>query len=190
MPLLFKGVRAGTHWHTNDATKTGFTAWASTMPHDLDMMMLHISEATVYSPYISLTVSYAVACSYAGSAATGSAAPTSPGYVYMVRVPDPLPSDLTLYDPVKEIGTRTPTPPAHIPYQHEGMPEYIFGVIDPRNFSGNLLAYRLGSGGKVMAQPHIPSQHLKTLVCALRDAELLVLKEIPAGYVLHRITVP
>jgi hypothetical protein len=95
-----------------------------------------------------------------------------------------------IYDPVKEIGTRTPAPPAKIPYQHEGMPDYLFGVIDPTNFSNTLVAYRLASGGRVAPQPDAPTQHLLTLVCALRDAELMAYREIPAKYVLHRIPVP
>ena len=198
MPLLFRGVAFGSHWQIHDATASGFTPHIRGTPHSINMMMMHIVGATPVSPYMSLTSSYAVAYSYAAgvTASTGTVhlpTPANPGYVYFIDIPDPLPPHaphVQLFDPVKEIGAMAPLPPTQVPYQHEGKPEYLLGIVDPRRFHRYMRSYRLGAGGQVTSRPDTPSQHLLTLVCALRDAELLAYDYIPPDYVVHRIPVP
>ena len=188
MPTLFKGVRFDSHWYKNNAKSSGgFTAQKRGDPHTINGMMRHIMGATHISPYISLTVSYAVAYGYAagvtaGTGTTHLATPTNPGYIYMIDLPDPLPPTLQVFDPIREIGAMTPPPLAHTPYQHEGKAEYLFGIINA-HYRPLLLSYRLAYGGTVDIQPHAPSQHLLTLVNALRDAELLVYDWIPSMYI-------
>ena len=197
MPLLFKGAAFGSYWQIHDATVSGFTPHTRGTLHSINMMMLHIIGATTLSPYMSLTASYAVAHSYAAGVTAGTGTvhlptPVNPGYVYLVDIPDPLPPHaphVQLFDPVKEIAAMAPQPPTHIPYQHEGKPEYLLGIIDPRRFHRYVQSYRLGAGGRVTSHPDTPSQHLLTLVCALRDSELLAYDCIPDDYVVQRIPV-
>jgi hypothetical protein len=189
MPLLYRGVANGTHWHRNDARVSGFTAHSRGISHSVNIMMMHICQATVFTPYISLTSSLGVACSYAGVASSGMATAASPGYVYTIDIPNPLPPDIQLYDAVHEIAT---TIPSHLPqtlYQHEGRPEYLLGVADS-SFSHHLLSYYFDPAGHLTSQNDAPSQYLRTLVHALRDAELLAYDSIPAKYIKHRIAVP
>ena len=192
MPSLFKGVRFNSYWYKNDATSVGFTAQKRGEPHSLARLMTHITGATHISPYISLTNSYAVAYGYAAGVTAGAGTihlptPTNPGYVYIIDIPDPLPPSVQLFDPVREIGRMTPLPLPHTPYQHEGKPEYLFGIVSA-HYRRLLRSYRLTSGGTVDDQPDTPSQHLLTLVYALRDAEILAYDWIPDMYVRDHCT--
>jgi hypothetical protein len=153
-------------------------------------MMHHINGATIHTPYISLTSSLGVARTYAEVGRFGTATPANPGYIYLIDIPDPLPANVRLYDPVKEIANNVPNPPLSIPYQHEGTQDYLLGVVNPAVFKSHLQAYRFTgiSAGKVSfsIQPQVPSLQLLTIVRALRDAETLAFEEIPGNWVIHR----
>ena len=65
MTTFYKGSAIGTHWHANDARQLGFTARAPEANPSTEALIHHIASGTHYSPYISLTRSYAVAWDYA-----------------------------------------------------------------------------------------------------------------------------
>lgn len=52
-----------------------------------------------------------------------------PTYVYEIEIPDPLPGEVQILDPVKEVA-KILLPPAMRPsYQHDGSQEFLIGVI-------------------------------------------------------------
>jgi hypothetical protein len=160
------------------------------MHHSVPLMMHHINGATIHTPYISLTASLGVARTYAEVGRFGTATSANPGYVYLIDIPDSLPANVCLYDPVKEIANSVPNPPLSIPYQHEGTQDYLLGVVNPAVFKSHLQAYRFAgvSAGRAVVNIHsqAPSQQLLTIVRALRDAEVLALGMIPGNWVIHR----
>ena len=125
MPIFYKGASPGTHWHTHDATSIGFTSRNPGMLPDTDRVMQHISRGND-SPYISLTRSYGVAYSYAVAGAISS----DPGFIYEVVIDDPIPGTMQMLDPVKVVAASAPAPLASVPYQHDGLPEFLISVVD------------------------------------------------------------
>ena len=166
MARYYKGAGVGTHWQglNNDARRTGFTARRRGYPRLSDLRD-HIVIGTTLSPYISLTASFAVALDYA---VRGPMSPTTnqPAYVYVIDIPRPLPSGLTLIDPIEQIATLTPSPPGSLPYHHTGPPITTIG-----------------------SAPYLPPL-LKALLYAERDAEVLAVNNIPAAYVSGRYNIP
>ena len=67
MATFYKGAGIGTHWHTHDARRVGFTARSPSTQPGPETLIEHIAIGTANSPYISLTRSYAVAWDYAMS---------------------------------------------------------------------------------------------------------------------------
>ena len=186
MPIFYRGAGVGTYWHGINVRITGFTARHPGMTPTGDRLMEHIARGAIASPYISLTRSYAVAWDYA---VNGTRRPTeqAPGYVYEVEIEGRPPLGLTIVDPVREVASQLPTPLASLSYQHNGLPSFLLGVVDPLTM-GNFLLDAVpqvpGSVGPVTASS--PAMHLMALVRALRDAEILAVGNIPASCVRFR----
>jgi hypothetical protein len=183
MPIFYKGAGPGTHWNVNDATVGGVTAHSPSLSHSPDRVVRHIIGGSTFSPYTSLTRSYAVAWDYAlhAGSLTVVATKATPGYVYVIDIPDPLPPGLVLFDPVVELGGSLSSPGALVSYQHDGSPQFLIGVVSPRRHR----RYRVGPCVKAppapSGPPSAPSPSLETMVCALRDAEILAMGPIPAA---------
>lgn len=114
----------------------------------------------------------------------------NPAYVYEIEMPDPLPDEMTILDPVKEIAKILLPPAMGPPYQHDGSQEFLLGVVDPRNMGHFLVqqATQPPSNGGTPRPPNLTLE-LETLVRALRDAELLAYSSIPANCVQNRFDV-
>lgn len=140
MAIYFRGAGPGTYSHVNDARAKGFTAKSPHMGHSADRTMHHITQTkvgtatTVASSYISLTNSALVARTYALVGVTGFATATNPGYVYEVEIDEMpgAPKNVQVIDPVKVIAASLPDPPTSIPYQHDGYPGILLGIVLPR----------------------------------------------------------
>jgi hypothetical protein len=179
MAIFYRGAGVGTWWHKNDPRHSGFTPQASGMPPGLDRLMAHISHGTKDSPYVSLTRSYGVARSYALKAGHIPPTPTSPALVWEIELTDPLPAGLTLYDPVQVVAAEVPTPTSGNPYQHDGAQNTLIALIDTSQASLLKEPCPMPRGcNPPHPLPHI-STHIRAIVFALRDAELLALGTIP-----------
>ena len=147
-------------------------------------LMEHIARGTVNSPFISVTRSYGVAWQYAISSSVRPPTLSEPAYVHEIETPEPLPPELQLLDPIKEVAEMLRSPESPGPfYQHDGLPNFLIGVADPVSM-GHFLERRVMqpiSGGT----PRTPNLtiELETLVRALRDSEILVKRIIPANWV-------
>ena len=189
MAIYYRGAGVGTHWHTRNAVGHGFTAQSPGLSHSRSRLINHIARGTVTSPYISLTQSYGVAWSYA--VFFGRTRPTrrAPAYVYEVELNDPLPHGLVLLDPV-EIIAAPPSPPAAIPYHHDGLPDFLLGVVNPSTMGHHLsIPIIQPPPGGGTPRPANLTLELEAIVRALRDAELLAFGPIPANCVLNRYPV-
>jgi len=186
MPIFYRGAGIGTYWHTNDATKTGFTP-KSTAAAQPALLMGHIARGSVTSPYISLTSSWGVALSYAVGGGRVLPSRTRPAYVYELSINTPLPAGLQLIDPVKELAKHLNGPFHNPTYQHDGLPEFLLGVVHPRSQAHMLSAHYPqppGSGGT--PRPPNLSMELETLVRALRDSEILAIGNIPSTLIVRK----
>jgi hypothetical protein len=190
MPIFYKGAGVETYWHERDARVLGFSAAEPALAPTINGLMLHVARGSVRSPYVSLTRSFGVAWDYAVNGGRVAATQDRPGYIYEIELDAPLPPGLTLLDPVVEVAKNTPDPLHPIPYQHEGSKGFLLGVVDPVRM-GRYLKQRCiqpPPGGGTPQTPHI-SQHLETLVRALRDAEVLAIGTIPRAQIRDRINV-
>ena len=192
---IYKGAGLGTHWHSHDSCRVGFTARSPETGPSTAMLINHVATGTVNSPYISLTRSYAVAWDYAMSGGADVPTPDKPGYIYEIEIDIPLPSGLKLLDPVKEVALSLQTPidtdfQEELPfYQHNGLPTFLLGVVDPIT----MLHLQIGRqpqppGPGVPCPPNLTPQ-LKAFVNALRDAEILLHGHIPPSCVKNRFEV-
>ena len=191
MAIFYRGAGIGTYWHTHDARQTGFIARAPHMQATVDQLMLHIARGTVNSPFISLTRSYGIALNYA--IFFGNEIPTRehPAYVYEIEINEPIPSALKLLDPVKEVAPILPSPLGiHPPYQHDGGPAFLLGVVDPINMR-KFLTQHAPQPPASAGTPRTPNLTiaLETLVRTLRDAEILAEGIIPENCVNHQFEV-
>lgn len=194
MATFYKGAGVGTHWHSNDSRRIGFTARSPQTSPSTEALINHIATGTVNSPYISLTCSYAVAWNYAIRGGTTDIIPTknNPSYVYELEICMPLSSDLRLFDPIREVALSLQDlnyaeiqESSHF-YQHNGLPDFLLGVVDPER----MLDYQVGRlpkppGPGEKCPPNLTHQ-LKSLVNTLRDAEILVYGHIPPSCVKKR----
>ncbi len=197
MATFYKGAGIGTHWHANDSRQIGFTARVPETTPATDILIHHIETSTLNSPYISLTRSYAVAWHYAMWGGTADVLPTknNPGYVYEIEIGNPLPADLKLLDPIKEVALSLQDPAdvdiqKEFPfYQHNGLPNFILGVVDPQNRQDFIVGRQPQPPGPgERCSPNLTPQ-LETLVNALRDAEILVHGDIPPSCIMNRFDV-
>lgn len=191
MPLFYRGAGPGTYWHKNDARLTGFTAQSPGMARGINQLRLHIARGTVSSPFISVTRSYEVAWHYAVFSGKTVAVATvaNPGYVYEIEINKPAPRGVVLLDPIKEVADEVPNPlDPGPPYQHDGGPDFLLGVVSPTSMPACLAAPYLQPppGGGAVRPPNLTID-METLVRALRDAEMLAVGSIPAQCILRRI---
>ncbi len=180
--IVYRGAGIGSYWYVHNPAETGFTARAPRASPTPERLMQHISRGTGNSPFISLTRSYAVARHYAMLISTRTPTPQDPAYVYEVEIEFPLLSGLQLLDPVKVVAQALPdiASPGP-PYQHDGIPNFLLGVVDSENMR-EFLEKHAPQPPSSEGTPRPPnlSIELETLVRALRDAEILALGIIPA----------
>ena len=175
MATFYKGAGIGTHWHTRDSRRVGFTAMAPATNPDTKVLVEHIATGTANSPYVSLTRSYAVAWHYAVFSSKQEPGPDKSAYIYEIEIDDSLPHGLNLLDPAKEV--------VHI------LPQPLRGIMN-LDYMEDLL------GGET-PQPPNPEEgfspdverQLIALVFAERDAEVLAHGYIPPFCVKHRFEV-
>ena len=188
MPIFYRGAGLGTYWHpaNNDARLLGFSPHIPGMVRSHNRLMQHIAEATTSSPYISLTRSWGVALSYALNG-RAPATQADPAYIYEIELDEPLPLGVVLLDPVKEVVNAVSTPTG-LPYQHDGAPDFLLGVVDPIGQQQFLNHIRPHPPGAVPHPAHL-SPELTTIVRALRDAEIIVVGTVPANCVTNCVPV-
>ncbi len=184
MPIFYRGAGPGSHWHKNDARYGGFRAQNPEELPGPDRIAVHIARGTVTSPYLSITRSYGVAKQYA-LLRTGKG---KSGWVYEIQINLPI-RGVEIVDPVKVMASQLPDVFAP-PYQHDGYPDFLHGVVSPLEYRHNLERhYPQPPPAQGTPRPANLSIELETLVRALRDAELLVLGGIPATCVTNRFQV-
>ena len=153
--------------------------------------MDHIARSTINSPFISMTRSYGVALHYAMLSSERDPTVDDPAYVHEIEIQEPLSPGLHLLDPVKEVADMLPDPASPGPsYQHDGLPDFLIGIVDPRNMGHFLRQLSLQPPGSE-GTPRTPNLtiELETLVRALRDAEILAHGIIPATCVKNSFNV-
>ena len=192
MPILYKGAGPGSFWDTNDARTQGFTAHSPGILASSSRLIQHIARGTVAGPYISLTRSFGVAWDYA--VYCGRSRPVAnranPGYIYEVELDDPLPPGLVILDPIREIAQNAPGPLATVPYQHDGSPQFLLGVVRPTTMKKHLAApCRQAPPGTGTSRTPNLTPELEALIRTLRDAEILALGAIPSACVRNRFSV-
>lgn len=190
MPIFYRGAGINTYWYLNNPAERGFTARTPELTLTVTRMMHHISRGTANTPFISMTRSYAVARDYAVLNSTVIPTLINPAYIYEIEIPDPLPAEVKILDPVKEVAEILLPPAMRPSYQHDGSQEFLLGVVDPRNM-GHFLMQQVvqpPSNGGTPRPPNLTLE-LETLVRALRDAELLVYGNIPENWIQNRFDV-
>jgi len=177
---LFYRIAIGTFWHANDAQLTSFSAQRPSQQPSLDRLMNHIVYGTVTSPYVSLTRSYGIALNYALDFSRTPPSATNPAFVYEIEIADPLPSGLSLLDPLREVVQSFPQPESDYTYHHNGDNLYLLGVISPTSMGRYLrqMVKQPPPGGGTPSSRSLTLQ-LQTIVRALRDAEVLAFGTIP-----------
>ena len=191
MSIFYRGAGIDTYWYVNNPVEVGFVARAPDVAPTTARLIQHISRGTSNSPFISLTLSYAVARDYAILSSPEIPTPSKPALVYEIEFQDPLPSGLKMLDPVKEVAKELPSPPTIGPaYQHDGSQEFLLGVVNPRNM-GHFLGQHAPQPPLSEGTPRPPNLtlELETLVRALRDAEILAYGTIPATCVVNSFDV-
>lgn len=191
MPIFYRGACINSYWHLNNPTETGFTARAPETRPTIHRLMHHIARGTITSPFVSLTRSPAVAWHYAVFDSLEVPTRSNPAYVYEIEINEPLPSGLRLLDPIKEVAKVLPAPTYPGPsYQHDGPPDFVLGVVNPRNMAHFLaLQSQQLPFSEGTPRPANLTLELETLVRAIRDAEILAQGSIPAAYILNRFDV-
>lgn len=185
MALLYRGAGPGSYWHTNDARTLGFAPHSPGGTPSNDRILNHIARASTTSPYISFTRSFGVARAYGLFGSAGIASVGRPGFVYEIEITDD--KLCKPIDPMIEVARHLPDPWKDPNYHHDGSQAFILGVIDPirmRNYLQEQCLFPPGSGGTARS-PNL-SREVECLVRALRDAEVLVLGNVPASIVRNR----
>lgn len=191
MPIFYRGAGINTYWYLNDPVVRGFSARDPGGTVTTTRLMLHIARSTVNSPFISITRSYGVAWRYAMLSSEREPTPSDPAYVDEIEIQEPLPHGLQLLDPVKEVAQILPVPTSlGPPYQHDGLPDFLLGVVNPREM-GHFLEQHSPQPPSSEGTPRPPTLtiELETLIRALRDAEILASGSIPAICVKNRFEV-
>jgi hypothetical protein len=191
MTYFYKGVGVGTFLHATDLRTTGIAPARPTLSFSLSAAMLHVSSGVVMSPCISVTRSYAVAEDYARYA--GLTAPTlaKPAHVYVIEIPDPLPTGIAIHDPVEYVASHNRNPLASPSYHHNGDAKFLLAVVDPASHLGRLTtppARPPGMAGGVPSGPIVTSE-LHTMVNSLRDAEILIVGIVHPAWVIQRFDI-
>lgn len=188
MVIFYRGAGVGTYWHDHNARETGFTPKNGLALHSIDRLIQHIARANLDSPYISLTLSYGVAHSYAVDFGRAPPSEFDPAFIYEIEITDG--DEIRLLDPIQELARAAPRPPAAIPYHHDGDPEFILGVVSPDRMRTYLTRPVMQPPPRAgTPRPANLSLELETLVRSLRDAEILVVGDVPDSVVRNRYPV-
>lgn len=188
MPRFYKGVGVGTFLHRFDLRTRGIAPQNPGSVFNVHTVSHHIARATTTTPCISLTRSFGVGRSYALG---GRVRPTSrrPAHVYEIDIPDPPPSGMQVIDPIQVMMAANGNPLSSV-YQHDGPPDFLLGVVSPSLMKAHLAAptpQPPGSGGT--PRPPNLSIELEAMVRALRDAEVIVVGNLPASCVINRFDI-
>lgn len=181
LPKLYKGAGPGTHWHTNNAQRSGFTP-AVNGTGTANGLLSHILNAPQRSSFISFTTSYAVALEYASMGPSGAASPANPGYVYEVDLSQTSGvAPLIAVDPVATLAlNQGGFQPGHT---HNGDQTLILELAQ----SSSALTPVVQAGG--VLGPAMATPGLRATVWAIRDAEILVCGAVPLNAITTRYDV-
>ncbi|VIO76096.1 hypothetical protein CI41S_50960 [Bradyrhizobium ivorense] len=182
---LYKGVRIGTFLHGQNLMQTGIPARNARSSVTVGSIEHHIARGTTTSPLISLTKSFGVARDYALKGSLSKPSATNPAYVYEIDVPDPLPSAIKIVDPVAEIvAAQKLSVLTNSSYHHDGDQSFLHFVVNPLlRAHMSPMAPRPGGGS---SSPVVMTMPLEAMVFALRDAEVLVVGNLPPSMIIHR----
>ena len=183
---LYKGVRIGTFLHGRNLLRTGIAARNARSTVTVGSIEHHIARGTTTSPLISLTKSFGVARDYALTGSLSKPTSTNPAYVYEIDVPDPLPAGVKFIDPVHEIvAAQQLNLLTNSSYHHDGDQRFLHYVVNPllRTRRGQPMAPQPGGGSP---SPVKMTMALEAMVFALRDAEVLVVGNLPHSMIVHR----
>ena len=175
IPILYKGAGPGTHWHINDPRLGGFITGA--MPATPNAVVRHITNYSFPSAYLSFSTSFAIARSYALTGPGGLATTTSPGFVYEIDL-SAITAAPALVDPVHSVSSN-----GMFAHNHNGAGALIAEVA--LGATAFAQAHQCGGG---MLTPAV-SGHLRALIFAIRDAEVLIGGNVLAGAVVNRHSV-
>jgi hypothetical protein len=187
MSRLYKGVGCGTFLHATDLRTTGIAPRTPDATFSITCVVHHIARGTTTSPCISLTKSYGVAENYARNASRVQPTPANPAYVYEVDFPNHLPKGLQIIDPLWFIASHNQNPLVSPSYHHDGTQSFLLGIIHPAAalvWPPQMLRPPGMAGG--VARPPNLSLELEAMVFTLRDAEVLVVGNLPRAYVTVR----
>lgn len=188
---FYKGVGVGTFLHPHDLRISGITPAKPTANFDLAAVTQHVSRGVIMSPCISVTRSYAGAEDYARNAATSPPTRVAPAYVYVIDVPDAVRTGITMCDPVEYVASRNRNPSASPSYHHNGSRRFLLALVDPILHQPLLTTPPVRPPGMTGGAPAGPSvtPELETMVCALRDAEALVIGSVPRQWIIERFDI-
>ena len=191
MPHFYKGVGVGTFLHSHDPMITGITPRLPTAPFNLAAAMEHVARGTTISPCISVTSSFSIAKAYAIEGSKSRPTASMPPYVYTIDLPhhlDPLAPGVRVEDPVQIVAASVSLL-ASPSYQHNGDKNFLLGVVDPKGHRRHLRRLVVFPVPSPIPRPPALSIELETMVFALRDAEALVVGNLPPGSVIARTDV-
>ncbi|WP_348751651.1 hypothetical protein [uncultured Aquincola sp.] len=173
--VLYKGAGPGSHWHVHDARLTGFSPSATAPPTPAGVVR-HIAQGSLVSPYISFTTSFAVARQYALVGVGGVASSASPGYVYEVDVSQ-MGVPFTFVNPLERLIAGSNGRYCH---EHNGT-----GALLAEIAAGMLSWSAAMQSGMQYVTPTVTPE-LRALVFAVRDAEVLSDRSVPAAAIFRR----
>ena len=188
---FYKGVGVGTFLHPHDLRISGITPAKPTANFDLAAVTQHVSRGVIMSPCISVTRSYAVAEDYARNAATSPPTRVAPAYVYVIDVPDPVRTRITMCDLSNMLRLAIGILPPVLLYHHNGSRRFLLALVDPILHQPLLTTPPVRPPGMTGGAPARPSvtPELETMVCALRDAEALVIGSVPRQWIIERFDI-
>jgi hypothetical protein len=181
---LYKGVRIGTFLHARNLRVTGIQARNARSSVTVGSIEHHIARGTTTSPFISLTKSFGVARDYALKGSLTKPTPANPAYVYEIDVPDPLPPAIRIVDPVAEIAAAQQLNLlTNSSYHHDGDQNFLHFVVNPL-WRARVSPMAHQPGGS--SNPVVMTMPLEAMVFALRDAEVLVVGNLPRSMIVHQ----
>jgi hypothetical protein len=181
---FYRGVGVGSYHHSYDLCGAGIAPRNPGGLYNSTTVMHHIARGTTASPCISLTKSYGVAEDYARNASRTPPTAANPAYVYEIDIPDPPPAGVLIIDPIYVIAAQNQNPLASISYHHDGNQDFLIGVVDPTLGRSAKVRFPPNMGGA--PRPPNLTIDLETMVYVLRDAEVLVVGNLPKICVTHR----
>jgi hypothetical protein len=182
---FYRGVGVGTYHHSHDLRATGIAPRHPGGQCNATTVMQHIARGTTASCCISLTKSYGVAEDYARNASRSPPTAANPAHVYDIDIPDPPPTGLLLIDPIYLVASQNQNPLASLSYHHDGNQDFLIGVINPM-MAAMPAKVRFPPNMAGASRPPNLTIDLETMVYVLRDAEVLVVGNLPSTCVTYR----